>query len=70
MGEFADFRRNRLQQQLHDTEQELVVLDAQIVTTEVALDILRARKRLMEQDKVRLKGELEASWCSQEVVEI
>jgi hypothetical protein len=41
MGELADYRKMRLQQQLEEVNQELILVDARIITTEVSLAILR-----------------------------
>jgi hypothetical protein len=70
MGEIADYRKMRLQQQLEEVNQELILVDARILTMETTLDILRKQQRLIEQDKSRLERELGASWCNQEAIEV
>ena len=70
MAEFAEHRKRRLQQQLEEVSQELILVDARILTMETTLGILRARQRLMEKGRVRLERELGASWCGQEAIEV
>ena len=70
MGEIADYRKMRLQQQLEEVNQELILADARILTMETTLDILRKQQRLIEQNRSRLVRELGASWCNQEAIEV
>ena len=70
MGKLASYRQKRLQQQLEEVNQEIILADARIITMETTLDILRAQKRLIEQNKIRLERELGAPWCGQQAIEV
>lgn len=67
MGEFAMLKSQQLVDRLIEVQQELAVIDGQMITVELTLDILRERRAKVLAEMAQIKSQYQ--WQERSVVE-